>query len=720
MSGSNSPRGAGSQSMRGVSYESTRPGKPPLNITTAPRPSAARLAVHPSLRPQTSPTPSFDGSSARSKAVSDVQPRDSSYTVTTSTQRDSRTTIATDDTAPTSVRVSHSVRKSRSLPRIAAGHETSPTAVKAKRTWSGQKTIKEVRAVTPHDDAPKLPAVTLLAPPSASPAISFDDLTGPDTIEFSKRGSMLIKGRKASGMSSEPPPSPTPQKTSRPASLKPAPAAASTTSLAPSAPARVMSPDEESMSQRVRSMYESGPDSDSFCTPERSSMVREPAAPIEDEPSASRAKAPPFEPPLIRIPEGPEDKSELAGGLEDWRDVDSADVDRYGFIVPRRRAAAPNGSSTSLPAPDPRLHRVSTALQVAAEAPRRRRSRLGRTPSTTATPRRPSATSDASAPDPAAAATTAATTKRPLSSQSSYRTTASTASRRGFARMRSAHPHLARHRDRRLVDAAGDMLTLPPGLADIAEADEGGRAAARRQAREGSRDAKWRAMATVVPPPSSPGGGGGGGGGGGPAVGGGAYAFDPRHPKLARRAWKGIPDRWRATAWHSFLAASARARPGSASDADLVTAFDDLVARPAPDDVQIDLDVPRTVSGHVMFRRRYRGGQRLLFRVLHALGLYLPATGYVQGMAAPAATLLCYYEERMAFVMLVRLFTCRGLDRLYRPGFAGLMRALDELEAGWLRGTEVEAKLVRFPSFPVSRAACLLRVSKRGGSSARC
>ena len=45
---------------------------------------------------------------------------------------------------------------------------------------------------------------------------------------------------------------------------------------------------------------------------------------------------------------------ELAGGIEDWKDVQSQDVDRYGFITPRRgltregtpEPAAPNRTST--------------------------------------------------------------------------------------------------------------------------------------------------------------------------------------------------------------------------------------------------------------------------------------------------------------------------------------------------------------------------------------
>lgn len=76
------------------------------------------------------------------------------------------------------------------------------------------------------------------------------------------------------------------------------------------------------------------------------------------------------------------------------------------------------------------------------------------------------------------------------------------------------------------------------------------------------------------------------------------------------------------------------------------------------------------------------------------MSLYLPDTGYVQGMAALAATLLCYYEEDRAFVMLVRLWMLRGLERLYETGFAGLMEALDDFEHNWLCGGDVAKKLV--------------------------
>ena len=215
------------------------------------------------------------------------------------------------------------------------------------------------------------------------------------------------------------------------------------------------------------------------------------------------------------------------------------------------------------------------------------------------------------------------------------------------------------------------MLTLPPGLEAIAEQEDVGRTAGAIKKREWKREEKWRKMATVRESSGSKGGGM-------------VFHFDTHDPLVVKRTWKGIPDRWRATAWHSFLSASARARGGCESDAALTAQFHALQADNCADDMQIDVDVPRSVSTHVMFRRRYRGGQRLLFRVLHAVALKFPDVGYVQGMAAAAATLLCYYDEEAAFVMLVRLWELRGLRALYAPGFGGLMAALAQFDASWL------------------------------------
>lgn len=230
------------------------------------------------------------------------------------------------------------------------------------------------------------------------------------------------------------------------------------------------------------------------------------------------------------------------------------------------------------------------------------------------------------------------------------------------------------------MDEAGDMLTLPPGASDLAEQTDSTKNPDATRRKEWEREEKWRKMAKATKP----------NGLGGNTL----YEFDPKDPKLVSRTWKGIPDRWRATAWHSFLTGSAKRRSNFVADEELIACFNELVDQSSPDDVQIDIDVPRTINSHIMFRRRYRGGQRLLFRVLHSLSLYFPDTGYVQGMAALAATFLCYFDEQMAFVMLVRLWQVRGLDRMYKSGFLGLMQALEEFEKKWLAGGVISAKLV--------------------------
>ncbi|KAH0538301.1 hypothetical protein GP486_008785 [Trichoglossum hirsutum] len=43
--------------------------------------------------------------------------------------------------------------------------------------------------------------------------------------------------------------------------------------------------------------------------------------------------------------------------------------------------------------------------------------------------------------------------------------------------------------------------------------------------------------------------------------------------------------------------------------------------------------------------------------------------------------------------MLVRLWELRGLERLYQPGFEGLMQGLEEFEQKWLAGGDVHMKL---------------------------
>ncbi|KAI5364030.1 Putative Rab-GTPase-TBC domain-containing protein [Septoria linicola] len=347
--------------------------------------------------------------------------------------------------------------------------------------------------------------------------------------------------------------------------------------------------------------------------------------------------------------------NELAGGIEDWQDVDGY-VDRYGFIHQDRGGSS--GSSRSRP--EAGMQRVATSLRVEADQPRRpRERRLHRNVS--------SARSSQSLPPPP--------------KDWNFK--------RGPGSVHSAHSTVTRHsknpfrsRSTRLLAEASDMLTLPPGLEDIAEMDDSGKTASAQKQREWARGEKWQRMARTVRRKNEGKGGGM------------HFDFDTADPKLIERTWKGIPDRWRAAAWHSFLSSSAKRRGSQTTDEELIGQFHKLQDMSCADDVQIDVDVPRTVQLHIMFRRRYRGGQRLLFRVLHAMALYFPEVGYVQGMASIAVTLLCYFDEEKAFVMMVRLWQLRGLESFFTEDFSGLMAALAEFEQDWLSNGDVANKLI--------------------------
>ena len=125
--------------------------------------------------------------------------------------------------------------------------------------------------------------------------------------------------------------------------------------------------------------------------------------------------------------------------------------------------------------------------------------------------------------------------------------------------------------------------------------------------------------------------------------------------KLLRRVIKGIPDRWRAAAWEALIShrraqyaskgkvrAQEQGQGHELDDAGLRRRFFELILEPSDHDVQIDLDVPRTISGHLYFHTRYGLGQRSLFNVLHCFALLCPDCGYCQGMGSLAATFLCY------------------------------------------------------------------------------
>ncbi|PKS12131.1 hypothetical protein jhhlp_001429 [Lomentospora prolificans] len=423
---------------------------------------------------------------------------------------------------------------------------------------------------------------------------------------------------------------------------------------------RVLPADIERESLKVRSLYEAG---DAFnwelgappsSTGER--LAPTPEDPVEKdkhdthEAEAEQSAQPPAQPTSTSADSSapPHDlvrrEYELAGGAEDWHDVDGADVDRYGFIRP---------------------HRLNTPTDANARRERatsRRRNLL--------TKRDPPELNSARVPGRKVSA-------RSLHTQASEFSVASR--RSSISTLRQAANLLPHNRDRRWADEAGEMLTHTPRITHITEDENADRLSEALKQKEWERAEKWRRMAKVIKK--------------GKEGEGMEFEFDTKNPKLIDRTWKGIPDRWRGAAWYSFLATSARANKDAPAEEHLIAEFHRLQSEPCEYDGQIDLDVPRTISQHIMFRRRYRGGQRLLFRVLHAVALYFAETGYVQGMASLAATLLCYFDEEKSFVMMVRMWQLRGLEELYRPGFEGLLSCLKDFETRWLAGKDVAKKL---------------------------
>ncbi|KAL4253616.1 Rab GTPase-activating TBC domain-containing protein [Abortiporus biennis] len=147
-----------------------------------------------------------------------------------------------------------------------------------------------------------------------------------------------------------------------------------------------------------------------------------------------------------------------------------------------------------------------------------------------------------------------------------------------------------------------------------------------------------------------------------------------KQPKLIERTFKGIPDCWRSGAWEVLM--NRFSRTGKKELRQLGKIYRDALEKPSTYDVQIDLDVPRTITGHVMFKTRYGQGQRSLFHVLHSLSLHCPECGYCQGMGPIAATLLCYFDPERVYASLVRLHDHYAMHTIFSPGFPGLLEAI--------------------------------------------
>ncbi len=126
---------------------------------------------------------------------------------------------------------------------------------------------------------------------------------------------------------------------------------------------------------------------------------------------------------------------------------------------------------------------------------------------------------------------------------------------------------------------------------------ESARIAEALKRKEWERSEKWRKMAKVIK-----------GGAEGAAT---VFEFDTEESEAHRPDLEGNSGLLkRSAAWHSFLASSSRAANSLETDEHIIAEFHRLQDVSSPDDVQIDLDVPRTINRHIMFRKRYRGGQQ--------------------------------------------------------------------------------------------------------------
>jgi hypothetical protein len=538
-------------------------------------------------RPKTSPGPKT--SPFKSTLLSDDDARRDSALAS------SNSTASTDQAhnhAPSSL---PSLRQTPSLPAIVVQDEL------ASRSSSQTKRQSQAHGEPSEESRDNFTGIDTFIPTG-----DFDDLTSPNQVSFSKRGSMLLGGKRANNMAKQLGLNSDGEHVSRANQQKELSVPASP-HLTPRAPSRVsargrvvsnrvLSTDEMMLSRKVRSMYKHGTEEAVDCEPEEeagsaqnsflgsSSLACTPANGSSLTVDRSREDASS----IMSSRRGSDiakEPTETAGGVEDWADLEGGEVDRYGFIVPKKTGS--RGSSNGVldgPA-EPKMQRVSTALQLASEEPRKRR--IGRSASR--------------APSSRQANPRAFSIRRKPSHRSSravggsvLSSTTTKTRHTSQGPLRQAANRLPHNKDRRLMDEASDMLKLPPGLAEIAEQEEGGKAALAMKTKEIEREEKWRKMAKVVE--SSAQGGGM------------MFEFDVKDPKVISRTWKGIPDRWRGTAWYAFLAASAKASKDSPTDEELVESFYELQEENSPDDMQIDVDVPRTINRHIMFRRRYRGG----------------------------------------------------------------------------------------------------------------
>ena len=133
------------------------------------------------------------------------------------------------------------------------------------------------------------------------------------------------------------------------------------------------------------------------------------------------------------------------------------------------------------------------------------------------------------------------------------------------------------------------------------------------------------------------------------------------HKKFERRLVKGVPECLRTKIWALFLEVPPLSSPSSM--------YRELYLKISGFERQIDLDIERTLRDHILFKARFSSAQVSLFKILVAYSNYDSEVGYCQGMSTIAAFLLLYFEEEMAFNVLVRMMEREDLRTFFLAGF---------------------------------------------------
>ncbi|ELP92107.1 hypothetical protein EIN_380040 [Entamoeba invadens IP1] len=140
--------------------------------------------------------------------------------------------------------------------------------------------------------------------------------------------------------------------------------------------------------------------------------------------------------------------------------------------------------------------------------------------------------------------------------------------------------------------------------------------------------------------------------------------------KLKSRVYKGVPLPSRADYWKLVT----KQYVLEENDENIDQLFYNIES--IADDVQIDLDVKRTLGLHYLFQTDFKMGRRELFLILRAISQKNNDLGYTQGMSDFAGILFSILKERLATYKMMEMILNNpkyNLKPCLQVGFPGLI-----------------------------------------------